>query len=524
MKLRKPIYMVLMSILLMGCSPMNSTHKSNEKEATQILNQAIKSQKSTQKTSVNLTTNLVDALYPTPPPMEEMGNEKRFDINVKEMPINTFFTALMANLNQSVVVSPELSQTITLSLQQTDLSGVLSALHDIYGIEAIKTQYGYRISPPQLETKIFTLNYLNLTRSAKDKTSVSGTGLTSSSSDDSSTDSSSSGGTTGSVEISTSSSNNNFWRTTQNTIKSIIGLQTIKKGSKTGARVDINPQTGIIIVTAMPKPMKKVAKFIQYTQNIMNRQVMIEAKILEVSLNKGFKAGIDWKALGFTMATGTGTYTYAKGMSRPLETAISLLSTEGKVTVLSSPRVITMNNQQALLEVGTTEYYVTNASSGTTPISGSTATLSSNVDLKPFFSGISLSVLPQINENGDITLYIHPSVSKVTSAQTDVTLSKDQNLVLPTAKSDIRETDSLVRVRSGQVIVLGGLMQSRADTNGRGLPFFGGTQISTEHDDTSSTTELVILLKATIPDQKEWIHQLEEYKSRFSKNIKKKGA
>jgi MSHA biogenesis protein MshL len=233
-------------------------------------------------------------------------------------------------------------------------------------------------------------------------------------------------------------------------------------------------------------------------------------------LSKGFETGINWKNVGFTAVGSTGTYTFKTGINiHSIEATIKALASEGKVTVLSSPRVLTMNNQQALIEVGSSQYFVTKVSSGTTPVNATTATLTSDVDLTPFFSGISLSVLPQINQTGDITLFIHPSVTTVTEDKRQVTLSASQVLDLPLAKSELRETDSVVRVKSGQIIVLGGLMQNRAHTNKSGIPVLSQLGGNTENKNTGTVTELVILLKATVPNAKTWVKELNNYSHHY---------
>lgn len=526
------VFLMILSILT-GCSNISKEHLANEKYVKQLFNKAIETQAASKKQeTVSLNKSVAQVLYPT---SSAAANKKSvtFDVNVKNMDINEFFHTFMSNLGESVVVQPGLVMKISLKLNNTTLEGVISALQDMYNIQVAKTNYGYKVTPPRLITQLFVLNYLNLKR-----TSSSLTNLTDRSSGGSSSTSTKATG----FEVTSTTSNDKFWDNTANTIRAMVGLGAVAsssgkrkrrtrrsrkaKGAATGQlvkqqkpSVQANPDTGVIIVTTTPQKMKRVAKFIHYTQSIMNRQVMIEAKLVEIQLSKGFETGIDWNNLGFSMAGGTGTYTMKPGTDKfaltNLQATIRLLRNEGKVTVLSSPRVVTMNNQQALLEVGSTEYFVTDVKSGTTPV-GQTATVTSDVTMSPFFSGISLAVLPQINQSGDITLYIHPSVTQVSASTTEVTLSSSQKLSLPTAKSDIRETDSLVRVRSGEVVVLGGLMQSKTITDRKGLPWFSST-INTQHDDSSSVTELVILLRATIPNKKEWTHQLKEYSEHYKK-------
>jgi MSHA biogenesis protein MshL len=181
---------------------------------------------------------------------------------------------------------------------------------------------------------------------------------------------------------------------------------------------------------------------------------------------------------------------------------LELLETQGTVNVLSSPRISTVNNQKALIKVGSDEYYVTNVSSTTTSTAAS-ATSFPNVQLTPFFSGVSLDVMPQIGQDDEITLHIHPSISDVQDDNKEIIVA-DQLLALPLASSDVRESDNIVHVRSGQMVVIGGLMSEiKQDLDG-GVPFLKdipGVGAAFKHKKkVSIKTELVILLKPVLVD------------------------
>ena len=178
---------------------------------------------------------------------------------------------------------------------------------------------------------------------------------------------------------------------------------------------------------------------------------------------------------------------------------IELLETQGNVQVLSSPRVSTVNNQKAVIKVGQDEYFVTDVS--VTTVTGTATSTTPDVTLTPFFSGIALDVTPQIDRRGGVTLHIHPSVSEVED-QTKTFTIDDRVQTLPTAQSTIRESDSIVYAYSGQIVVIGGLMQQTtgeelASTPVLGdVPFFGTAFRQTKQ--ISRKTELVILLKPLV--------------------------
>ncbi len=223
--------------------------------------------------------------------------------------------------------------------------------------------------------------------------------------------------------------------------------------------------------------------------------MILEAKILEVQLSDGYQTGINWAAFhtggnsrlsaGFLspgtvlqpngpLGTGsasinpiartftdprltgtpgqdlvTGAATGMGGLfglafqTSNFAALLSFLETQGNVHVLSSPRIATLNNQKAVLKVGTDEFFVTNVSTTTT--TGTSTTTTPSVTLQPFFSGIALDVTPQIDDDGNIILHIHPSVSAVSTVEKTINLGTGGSLNLPLASSAVSETDSVVR-------------------------------------------------------------------------------
>ena len=188
--------------------------------------------------------------------------------------------------------------------------------------------------------------------------------------------------------------------------------------------------------------------------------------------------------------------------------------------VLSSPRVSTVNNQKAVIKVGTDEFFVTDVSSNTTTnISGTTN--SPDITLTPFFSGIALDVTPQISADGDVILHIHPSISDVVDQTKEITLGLS-TLSLPLAFSTVREADTVVRARSGQVVVIGGLMQNISSNDDAGLP--GVSDIPSvgvlfkQQSQKNRRTELVILMRPIVVDSnKTWSNYIKETGGRIEK-------
>jgi MSHA biogenesis protein MshL len=287
-------------------------------------------------------------------------------------------------------------------------------------------------------------------------------------------------------------------------------------------------------VRAMPGELRDVENFLNSAQSNLHRQVIIEAKVLEVQLNDSHQAGVNWSAMeqdGNTLVQ-AGQFEILDGVSEIIDSSgnlldsgltstgnlpgfgsifalkatnddftfiIRLLDQQGKVNVLSSPRVSTVNNQKAVIKVGSDEFFVTEISSTTT--TGAATTTTPRIILTPFFSGIALDVTPQINDKQEVILHIHPTISEVVDQVKDITVA-GQDQSLPLAFSTVRESDSVVRAQNGQVIIIGGLMQNQENDVEAGIPLlskipFLGRLFKNTHN-TARRSELVILLKPVV--------------------------
>ncbi len=463
----------------------------------------------------------------------------RFDVSVNDVGVKEFFAGLSQGSNTSLILAPGVSGKITLQLKQVTLIEVLDAVSKLYGYRYTKTSYGYSISPKELETRIFMLDKLGLQRTLQTNTEVN-----SSSGDLTQGGASSSGSGVSVTAPSTvtikAAQKDDFWTDTKTTIAALIGANpSLKTVPATSPMVQVIQSTGMIVVRAYPDEMAMVESYLKKTERILGREVIIEAEILDVTLSDQYSAGIDWQALtagGVTTASATtlstqsllsNAYTLSlSGDRNNFNYALSLISTQGKVSVLSKPRVSTINNQSAIIKVGSDNYYVTNVQSqvttnGTTSASNTTT---STINLQAFFSGISLYVTPQITEDGMVNLHIHPYISKVNEDSLSVTVD-DQQSILPVAQSQIRETDTVVHAKSGQVIILGGLMQNAASDTSSGLPLkekykHGAGAALTSRDTVAVRNELVILLRPLITDDSVWKSELNKTaKSAYSKKL-----
>lgn len=491
------------------------------------------------------TRNAADLLPPLSALIGEVPVQAaahRFDVVADAVPASQFFMGLVEMSGVNIVTPPDLEAPISLTLREVTVQDVLSAVRDAYGYDYHSTDYGYRIRADSLQTRVFQVDYLDVEREGVSRSRVNATGIGDADQrrsagrdgkqprNDRESESQNSG-----VRIETRSKAH-VWHEVQLGIEQILA-------EAPGRVVSISPQAGVIVATAAPHELDAIASFLDQLEGNVNRQVTLEAKIIEVTLSDGYQSGINWSGLGRigdsgsisinqvgggTLLGGTGGTAGNSGNLNPgmpmlpelagaaafggaFSAAVSLkdfvgfielLKTQGDVRVLSSPRVSTLNNQKAVIKVGTDQFFVTDISTTTTS-AGNALQTTPSVELTPFFSGIALDVTPQISAEGMVTLHVHPTISEVREVNKSLPIGGSSQDV-PLAVSTVRESDSIVRARSGQVIVIGGLMQQQNDGQSAGVPGLHDVPLLGrlfKHERKNSTKkELVILLRPVVGD------------------------
>ena len=204
---------------------------------------------------------------------------------------------------------------------------------------------------------------------------------------------------------------------------------------------------------------------------------------------------------------------------------IDLLQTQGNVQVLSSPRITATNNQKAVIKVGEDEYFVTEVSSTTT--TGTSTTTTPEVGINPFFSGIALDVTPQIDKDGSVILHVHPSVT-VTAEQNKTIQLGNEQFILPLAQSRIRESDTIIRAKSGEIVVIGGLIETYTIDEESKTPLFGDIPLLgglfKSVSESTQKRELIILLKPVVIGQDTWKTQLQDARLLLKKWFPEEGV
>jgi len=456
---------------------------------------------------------------------------KRFDVAANDVEIGAFFAGLTDDTPFSVAVHPEVSGTISLNLKSVTFNEVIAVIKRMYPLDIVNEGRIVQVLPAKMRTETIPVNYLMMQRNGLSTVSVVAGGVSqfaqnsgsSSRSSNSNQGSQEFGSDNESLELNGSRiqtiNKNDFWKELELALKSLIG-------ASEGRYVVASPQASLVTVNALPSEISQLKEFLRQSQENLQRQVILEAKIIEITLKDEYQQGVNWERIssglegGVSFATTAGT-TIGNSISAVLggsssltiqkgdfNGVINLLETQGDVQMLSNPRVTATNNQKAVIKVGQDEYFVTNVSS--TTVTGTSTTTSPEIDLTPFFSGIALDVTPQIDKYGSVILHVHPSVTE-TEEQLKVITLDDQRFELPLAQSNIRESDTVIRAQSGEIVVIGGLMQTTTEDEESktpvlgDIPIFGNLFKSIRKR--QEKKELIILIKPTVVMPDTWKKQ-----------------
>ncbi|MFQ5904186.1 MAG: type II secretion system protein GspD, partial [Candidatus Binatia bacterium] len=362
-----------------------------------------------------------------------------------------------------------------------------------------------RVFKPVPETRIFSLQYVNLRRSGSSSASAqigtAGGGITGTRGAVGATGGGTTGGGGGGGTTVTTTTNTDLWKDIEDGIGKILSPE---------GKVVVDKQSGNILVTDLPKFLDRIASFLESVEGSVQRQVLIEARIVEVTLTGEYRFGLDWGAIAKAGALkGASPASFEKILAQRLAPAaggfqigvigtdfsalLETLSKQGELNVLSSPKLATLNNQTAVIRAGTDEVFFETRVQETPQLTGVQVTRT--VTPRTVTIGVVLGVTPQISPDGSVVLHIHPTVTeKRGEARSAI---GDTFPIL-----DVREADMVVRAREGQVVVIGGLMQEKKSDDENKIPILGDLP-GIGHLFRSTTqevrkTELVVLLSPTV--------------------------
>lgn len=453
--------------------------------------------------------------------------EKLYSLFVRDADVQEVLLAFSKESDLNIVIDPELSGRVTIDLKRVTLKEVLNSILTPLGWTYRTDGKFIKIFRPQVETRFFTLNYIATKRGGKREVYAStGGGMqngligqqTGASTGQQITTASGSARTGYSDLVSVDELD--LWEEIRKGLEAIVfgsteekkaysesEKMTFTKVDEKGKKLIINKSTGVICVSDYPINLNKVASFIEAVEGSSQRQVTIQAKILEVILNDEYKEGVNWKVIeglprfvnlawgltnesgttgfpggvgGFVSGTTTGTGTTASSIATPgtfkikpfggvftigpggtevlLSDIVQAISEQGDVKVLSNPTISTLNNQKAIIRVGDQDvFFITGAVATQTTVTQFIQPMTIDV-------GIILDVTPQIAEDGTIIMNIHPSITEKTGEK----LAPDGKSTFPLLS--VRETDTTVRVKDGQTVIIAGLMQEKTEETFIGVP------------------------------------------------------
>lgn len=476
----------------------------------------------------------------------DIEQENTFSMTLKDADIRDILLLLSKESSMPIVADRDVEGKVTIDIKDRPIGEILYAILKPLGYTAYVDNGVIRVGKPQLISRTFYLNYIKDKRTSTSTTNASitasggggvttqpGISLSVSTGATATTQGTTSLQQSGNVNVTTSGTSD-FWNEVIRGLEVIIfGESSGKKddhgfsrGDKVGRKLIVNEMAGVIFVTDYPENMERVRSFLTDIERAVKRQVMIQAHIIEVSLDDSYSLGLNWNMiLGYETGKGQidlsqsllsgvpsgdfhGKYVITRA-DRHFEAIIDAMKRQGQTNILSSPKISTMNNQKAVIKLTTREVsWISN-----TIFNAEGKVLVNYTTPQVDEVGIFLDVTPYISDDGLITMQIHPSISEVTKTS----LSPDKNSSKPVI--DMREIDTMITVKNGQTIVIAGLIVDKVMESRRSLPVLGnipviGNLFSNTAQD-KKKTELVILLTPFVLDERTVEDIAKEHKNRL---------
>jgi MSHA biogenesis protein MshL len=431
---------------------------------------------------------------------QTQGLNTTFDVNFRDAPLVPVLNTLAQYAGLNLIISPEIAGTVTVDLKNVTLPQALDAILPPRGLQYRIEDGMLRVEKVQMESRTFKFDYITTQRSLSRSISASATagggggGIGAAAGTGTTGGAATSGGGGGGASSSTVSGSE---RT--DVFTEMEGAVNALKSKDAGANVIFNKMAGIVFVTDYPRNLDQIGFFLETIQTAIHRQVVIEAKVIEIRLDDTNQFGVNFTALAGQALRLQQPFSTAGGFqigvtSKEFNATLNALATQGYVNVLSSPTVSTLNNQPAIIRVGTQDIFFQT----TTQVDPRTGTIvQTAITPSAINEGVVLDVTPQISDDGIITMNVHPSVTERTGQATS-----PQGDTVPIV--DVRETDTVVRVQEGGTVMIGGLITNRQIENTNktpilgNLPVVGGLFRSTTKE--THKTDLVILLTPRLLD------------------------
>lgn len=474
------------------------------------------------------TSDIPDIVKPLPlvsAPQPEVPLEL-YSVVVQDVQVRDLLFAMARDANINIDVHSTVNGVISLNAIDQTLPQILQRIARQVEIRWAFERPDYLVVRPDIaEWRNYRVDYVNVARNSESAINVSSAvtgGLAEAGSADANN----------STTTMTQNTLNNFWQTLLVNMATLLGET---EDSEVSSSVIINPESGIVSVLATSFQHEGISAFLESVRTRSLYQVLIEATVVEVSLSEQYQSGVDWSLLardngqvsftqdllGLNLNTPpTSLLTIDKSAGPDaISATIRMLSQFGDIQILSSPKLMALNNQTAMLRVVDNKIYFTievEAGIAGTANSGPIApTFTSQVHTVPV--GFTMAVTPQISEDDQVTLNVRPTISRIIRFVDDPNPAlADANVVNSIPEIQIREIESVLKVDSGQIAVLGGLMQDSIDNSTAGLP--GLSRISavrnlfSYRDDTTTKSELIVFIRPVVIKQASVNADLQNYR------------
>lgn len=462
-----------------------------------------------------------------PPPASSDQGQQLYTVVAQDIPVRDILFNMARDAAINVDVDPNVTGVITLNAIDQSLPQILERISHQANIRWNFDASGNLVIKPDAPYwGTYQIDYVNVQRNSSTSTDVS-TAIVSNvaaAAGGGGGGNRTGGGNNNSTSSLSQSTANNFWATLSSNLAGLLG-QTASTGATTGAQTSsnivINAESGVVSINATSKQHEEIAKFIKNVTTRSLYQVLIEATVVEVTLGDKFQSGVDWdtlqrnngqvnfiqRSLGANLANApTNILTIDRSNTADAITAtIALLSQFGELRVLSSPKIMALNNQAAMLRVvDNVVYFTIDVQPGLPPSNSSTGTApvyTSSVHTVPV--GLVMSVTPQIGADDQVTLNVRPTISRIVRYVNDPNpILADADVTNSVPETQVREMESVLKVYSGQTAVLGGLMQDSLSKDTDGLPGLsrlpGIRNLFGYRSENASKTELIIFIRPVV--------------------------
>ena len=474
---------------------------------------------------------------PVLPRPEQRPDLETYTVVVHDVPIRELLFSMARDAKLNLDIENDIEGKVTMNAIDQTLPKILDRLSKQTSIRYQLVDDTLRVQADKPYLKTYSIGYLNIARLSTGSVEVSSEISSTGTADVQGGMGGGSGGKGGndSSSIVRNTSNNEFWKSLTVNVAGIIGegLKSSKGDTIVSSdNIIVNRESGMIAVRATAKQQAQVQSFLDQVLESVQRQVMIEATIAEVRLSDSYQAGIDWSLVttdpnttatqdllgGNLGQTPFFSFNIAETISgNPLNVTLKALETFGDVKVLSSPKVMAINNQSALLKVVDNEVYFTTDVEAVPGSVNQNSTVAIDTDVNTVPVGLVMAVTPFIDQNEVVTLNVRPTISRI------IGFVKDPNPALAEAGVEseipviqVREIESVLKIENGDTAVIGGLMQDQIDKSSSGVPILSSIPVLGAlfryQEDTYVKSELVIFIRPVVTHDASLTGDFKEYR------------